>query len=155
LSVSSDANLGAASGGLSFDGGTLQNTSAFTTGRAITLAAGGGAFNTAADLTASGVISGPGALAKFGAGGLTLNGTNSYTGSTTVGSGALIVNGSIASSSLLTVSPAGLIGGTGLLPSTTINGGVLAPGNSIGTLTVQGNFTQNGGTYRVELSPTA
>ena len=49
LAVSSDANLGAAAGGLTFNGGTLANTSAFTTGRAITLAAGGGTFNTAAD----------------------------------------------------------------------------------------------------------
>jgi outer membrane autotransporter protein len=117
------------------------------------LAAGGGAFNTAADLTATGVISGPGALAKFGAGTLTLAGTNSYTGGTTVNGGALIVNGSIAASSGLTVNPGSLVGGTGTLPTTTINGGTLAPGNSIGTITVQGTFTQNGGAYQLELTP--
>ena len=65
------------------------------------------------------------------------------------------MNGSIASSSLLSVDPGGSIGGTGTLPSTAINAGLLAPGNSIGTLSVQGNFTQNGGTYQVELSPSA
>ena len=63
------------------------------------------------------------------------------------------MNGSIAASSLLTVGPNGLVGGTGTLPATTINGGTLSPGNSIGTLTVQGNFVQNGGTYQVEVNP--
>ena len=29
---------------------------------------------------------------------------------------------------------------------------MLAPGNSIGTLTVNGNFAQNGGTYQVEVN---
>ena len=32
----------------------------------------------------------------------------------------------------------------------TSNGGILAPGNSIGTMTVNGNLVQNGGTYSVE-----
>ena len=32
------------------------------------------------------------------------------------------------------------------------DGGTLAPGNSIGTLTVNGNFAQNGGTYVVEVN---
>lgn len=43
--------------------------------------------------TASGVISGGGNLAKTGAGSLTLTNTNTYTGSTTVSGGKLIVNG--------------------------------------------------------------
>ena len=47
LSVSADANLGAASGGLAFDGGMLQNTAAFTTARSIALGADGGTFATA------------------------------------------------------------------------------------------------------------
>ena len=40
--------------------------------------------------------------------------------------------------------------------TTIISGGALAPGNSIGTLTVNGSLTFNGGaTYAVEVSPTA
>ena len=123
--------------------------------RGITLGPGGGSFFTPGGVTlsAGGVISGPGALTLAGGGTLSLGGINSYTGATNVNAGTLVVNGSIASSSLLSVDPAGSVGGTGTLPSTTINGGTLAPGNSIGTITVQGNFTQNGGTYQVELSP--
>ena len=155
LAISSDGNLGAPSGGLTLNGGELLLTTSFATGRAITLGRAGGSFFTPGGVTlsASGVISGPGALTLVGGGTLSLGGINTYTGSTTVNVGALVVNGSIASSSLLSVDPAGSVSGTGTLPSTAINGGMLAPGNSIGTLTVQGNFTQNGGTYQVELAP--
>ena len=31
-----------------------------------------------------------------------------------------------------------------------VNGGIVAPGNSIGTLTVNGTFSADGGTYQVE-----
>ena len=49
----------------------------------------------------------------------------------------------------------GTIGGNGILPSTTINGGTLAPGNSIGTLTIQGNLVlTSAAAYIVEVSPT-
>jgi outer membrane autotransporter protein len=48
-----------------------------------------------------------------------------------------------------------LVGGTGTLPSTTING-TLSPGNSIGTITVNGNLGFGpGGSYLVEVSPSA
>ena len=41
------------------------------------------------------------------------------------------------------------------MPSTTINGGTLAPGNSIGTLTIQGNLVlTSAAAYIVEVSPT-
>ena len=96
-----------------------------------------------------------GSLIKTGAGTLTLTGTNIYTGATTVSAGALIVNGSIASSSGLTVDAGATVGGAGALPTTTING-TLSPGGSIGTITVNGNLAFGaGGQYAVELSPTA
>ena len=50
----------------------------------------------------------------------------------TVNGGTLSVNGSIASSSLTTVNAGGTLGGNGTVGNTTINGGTLAPGNSIG-----------------------
>jgi fibronectin-binding autotransporter adhesin len=109
-------------------------------------------FNQTGSGTYAGIMSGSGGITLQGGGVLNLTGTGTYSGATTVVGGTLIVNGSIASSSLLSVDPAGVVGGTGPLPSTTINGGTLAPGDSIGTITVQGNFTQNGGTYQVELN---
>lgn len=97
-----------------------------------------------------------GALVKTGTGTLTLTGNNTYTGTTTVNAGGLIVNGSIASSSLLTIN-GGFVGGNGTLPSTVVaNGGTLAPGNSIDTITVSGNLTfASSGVYQVEISPAA
>ncbi|WP_198023996.1 autotransporter outer membrane beta-barrel domain-containing protein [Mesorhizobium sp. LNHC221B00] len=92
LSVAADNNLGAAAGALTLSGGTLRNTAAFGSARDVGLLAGGGTFDTAADLTLSGAISGAGSLAKTGAGTLTLTGTNSYGGNTLVGAGTLVGN---------------------------------------------------------------
>ncbi|TIN91954.1 MAG: autotransporter outer membrane beta-barrel domain-containing protein [Mesorhizobium sp.] len=92
LSVAADNNLGAAAGALTLSGGTLRNTAAFGSARGVILSAAGGTFDTAADLTLSGAISGAGSLAKTGAGTLTLTGTNSYGGNTLVGAGTLVGN---------------------------------------------------------------
>ncbi|MEZ2329159.1 beta strand repeat-containing protein [Mesorhizobium sp. RCC_202] len=92
LSVSADTNLGAASGGLTFNGGGLQTTSAFTSSRNVTLT-GNGTFQTDADLGLTGVISGSGLFTKTGAGTLTLSGNNSYTGGTRILGGTLEAEG--------------------------------------------------------------
>jgi outer membrane autotransporter protein len=89
LQVSADANLGATSGGLSLDGGTLRTTGNFTSARNVVINAGGGTFQADADLSWSGVISGGGALTKAGNGTLVLTGTNTYAGGTTVTAGVL------------------------------------------------------------------
>ncbi|MBE1206449.1 autotransporter-associated beta strand repeat-containing protein [Aminobacter carboxidus] len=89
LSISSDGNLGAASGGLTFVGGILTNTAAMTTARDIELRLAGGTFDTQANLTASGTISGQGKLTKTGSETLTLTGTNSYAGGTRISAGTL------------------------------------------------------------------
>jgi hypothetical protein len=49
----------------------------------------------------------------------------------------------------------GTLGGNGTVASTTVNnGGTLAPGNSIGTITINGNLVFGAGAiYRVEVSP--
>ena len=98
-------------------------------------------FNQSADGSYNGVMSGSGIMNKYGAGTLTLTGTHTYTGSTTVSAGKLAVNGSIAGSSVHVESDATLAG-TGSVGRTTIAPrGIHAPGNSIGTQTVSGNYT--------------
>jgi autotransporter-associated beta strand protein len=95
-----------------------------------------------------------GSLVKVGTGTLTLSGTNTYTGATTVNAGTLIVNGSIASSPV-TVNAGAMLAGTGTVGATTImSGGTFAPGNSPGTMTVQGNLAfQSGALYLVQVTP--
>jgi outer membrane autotransporter protein len=123
LAVSSDANLGAASGGLTFGGGTVQSTATFTSNRGVTLNAGGGTFSTnaATTLTLGGVISGVGGLTKSGGGTLTLTATNTYQGNTTITAGTLAVSSDV-----------NLGSATGIL---NLRGG--------GTLQFLANFTSN------------
>jgi hypothetical protein len=77
----------------------------------------------------------------------------------TVNDGSLIVNGSIAASSLTTVNDGATLGGNGVVGRTLINaGGSLAPGPSGlgGTLTVAGNLAfQSGAAYVVAVTPSA
>ncbi|MBZ7926575.1 autotransporter-associated beta strand repeat-containing protein [Ensifer adhaerens] len=93
LSVSRDANLGAASGGVSFAGGALATTASFDTARSIELTQAG-RFDVAAgtELGLTGRLSGSGDLIKQGAGTLRFdNGANAYT-NTLVAAGTLIGN---------------------------------------------------------------
>lgn len=92
LQISSDANLGAAAGGLAIDGGTLRNTAATVSARAVTLGQNGATFDAPADLDLSGNIDGAGALIKTGVGTLTLDGNNSYAGGTAINGGSVSVS---------------------------------------------------------------
>ncbi len=92
LRVSADVNLGDAAGGLTFNGGTLNSTASFASARAANLIEDAVIDTDAATtLTLGGVLSGPGALIKTGAGTLNLTGANSYSGGTTITAGALRV----------------------------------------------------------------
>ncbi|NYT66257.1 autotransporter domain-containing protein [Alcaligenaceae bacterium] len=100
-------------------------------------------------------ISGTGGMAKAGAGTLTMTGQNSYQGATDITGGKLVVNGSIASSQLLTVGTDAALGGSGTVGDTVMYGR-MAPGNSVGTLTVAGDYTQlPGSVFELELGADA
>lgn len=112
-----------------------------------------------ADFNPCGCAPGPGALEKVGTGTLTLSGTNSYTGTTTVFGGVLDVEGTIASSSLTTVNAKASLTGAGFVGNTDIaGGGIFLPGNGTpGTfMTVAGNLAfQSGALYLVQLNSVA
>ena len=102
--------------------------------------------------TISGNITGGGTFSHDpnGTGGTTnLTGNNNYTGATTVGNGAvastLLVNGSLGNTTV-TVNNLATLGGTGTIAGAVnvLAGGILAPGNSPGTITT-GNLTLNAG----------
>ena len=68
--------------------------------------------------------------------------------------GTLSVNGVI--NGLVTVNAGGTLGGTGTIDNVFVNGGALAPGNSIGTLNVANSLTFSAASsYMVEISGTS
>lgn len=91
ISISEDSNLGAASGALTFDGGTLHIRDDVSSARGVILNSGGGTIDTnqSYTLALTGVISGAGGLTKISDGTLVLSGANTYTGGTMVSSGTL------------------------------------------------------------------
>lgn len=102
-------------------------------------------------VTASGVISGTAALTKIGSGTLTLNNSNTYTGTTTVNAGSLRVDGTLATAAAaVTVNSTASLTGSGTINRPVTVNGTIAPGNGVGTLTT-GAVTING-TYACEVS---
>lgn len=81
-------------------------------------------------------ISGAGGLIKRGEGRLELTGHNTYAGGTSIVGGTLAVNGSLTSG--VSVWQQGTLRGTGLISSSLFSAGTVMPGNSPGTLFVNG-----------------
>jgi autotransporter-associated beta strand protein len=121
------------------------------TGGGIVLGNGTLTMGDGSNTTLAAVISGAGGVIKQGGGILNLTGANTYTGPTSVMAGTLAVNGSLAGN--VTVGAAGTLGGNGTIAGLVTNNGTIAPGNSIGLLTVNGSFVQSAGSiYQVELN---
>ena len=119
LSIASDSNLGTyttgTTGTLTFNGGTLQLASGFTTlngSRKVVLSSIGYIDTSISAGTIAGTITGGGALTVAGGNALTITHVNSYTGGTTISGSTLL----IGNASTLTLG-----GGT-----ITFNGGTLA-----------------------------
>lgn len=176
IQVFSSGSLGTGPGALTFNGGTLEISGLFSSSQPVVLNSSGGTIQVDSNEVGvlTGNITGAGGLTTEGPGTLFLSGVNSYLGATTVTSGNLVLEstGSITASSQVTVgssfatflvdgtvsSPVlvefgGLLGGTGTVGNTIVNG-ILSPGNSIGTIHGT-SFTFNpGSTFLVEINNT-
>ena len=120
------------------------------------LGGGGAATFDVSALGAAAQYQGFSAFNKVGNSAWTLTGTGSYASDIHVNGGALIVNGNITSASNLVVNAGGTLGGNGTVGNTLLNGGILSPGNSIGTIAVQGSLVFTAAsTYLVQVSSSA
>jgi autotransporter-associated beta strand protein len=106
-------------------------------------------FNHSGNGTYVGVISGPATVAKSGSGTLTLSQANDYTGLTSVTGGRLDVDGSLTAG--VDVGAGAVLGGTGSIGGPVTVSGTVAPGKSIGTLTVDSITFAPGSTFAVEV----
>jgi trimeric autotransporter adhesin len=165
LSSDSNANrtiLNAVTVGGNVTLGDAANNGKLTFSADVDLVGSARTLTTASAINFDGVVSN-GGINKAGAGTLTLGGTSTYTGATTVEGGTLLVStgGSIAQSSLTTVTTGttltangtvgavavntgGTLNGAGTVGTTTV-AGTLTPGNSPGVLNVNGNLTMASG----------
>jgi autotransporter-associated beta strand protein len=133
------------SGALALD---LSSGSTFSNN--VALSAGGASFKAVQSgaNTVAGVLSGTGAFSQLGTGVTILDNTNTYAGATTIASGALQVDGSLAKGSAVSVAAAAALTGAGSIGGTVTvaSGGTLSPGDPSGpgTLTI-GNLVLNAG----------
>jgi autotransporter-associated beta strand protein len=115
-------------------------------------------INQTTDGTYAGIIYGLGIFNKTGAAKLTLSGNSTLLdGVTNLSAGELHLTSSGVLGGDLNMT-AGVLSGLGIIGNpddmATISGGIIRPGNSIGTLTFGGSFTQTAGEYEVELNST-
>lgn len=140
------------SGGTTITGGTLRGSAtSFGSGAILNNAAL--VIDQGSDAQFANAINGSGRFTKTGAGSLNLTGNSALSGPTTIAAGRLAVNGSLANSAV-TIESGATLGGNGTIGRLNVlAGGIVAPGNSIGTLTVNGNVTfAPGSIYQVEVN---
>jgi trimeric autotransporter adhesin len=113
--------------------------------------------NAGAELVLSGAITGSAGLTTQGAGVLDLTAANTYTGTTEVAAGTLLVDGSQAGSPV-TIASGATLGGVGTVGSITASGGTVSPGDTgpglltdSGELTLQADASSNNSVFAVQL----
>jgi len=151
---------------ITFSGGTnaleLQSGStitgsvvAFSTADTFRL---GGAANSSFDVSTIGPSAqyqGFGVFEKVGASAWTLTGTNTAVLPWSINAGSLLVNGTLANSTM-TANNGGTLGGTGVAGAATVNaGGTFAPGNGTpgSSMTVASLALVSGAVYMVQVNP--
>jgi autotransporter-associated beta strand protein len=116
-----------------------------TVPRTLTLAGANAGNNTIASVISNSDKGGVVNIAKTGAGRWVLTGNNTYTGTTTVSAGTLLINGANSGGGAVSVAAGATLGGTGSITGALTVNGTVAPGAGAGALTVTGAATFNGG----------
>lgn len=128
------------------------------TGGTINISGGSLTTDQGSNTTYSGTVAGSGGFTKAGTGALILDGNSAgFTGTTTVSGGTLEVGDASHPNAVLggtvNVGSGGALGGHGTITGSVANAGATAPGGSIGTLTVGGNYTfASGATLQQEVA---
>jgi autotransporter-associated beta strand protein len=148
LQVGNAGALGASTGDLVVNGGTLDLNAFNPTVRSLSgaggvisnLASGASLLTTRSALDSvfagslqDGAAGKPLALTKQGTGTLNLTGTNTYSGLTTVLAGTVLVNGSLGTASTVTIASGATLGGTGAVGGSATINGTHRPGTGAGT----------------------
>lgn len=146
------------SGDTTFNGMVLSHTSGAGAVRSVAFEKQGSSSLTLAGVVGKQTLSAGVANADVAitvtAGTLALSAVNStLTGPTVVNGGTLVINGTHPSGATVTVNSGGTLGGTGIISGTltVAAGGTVAPGASIGQLTV-GSTPSLGGTLLMEIN---
>lgn len=152
--VITNAGLIEGANGLAIDMGAGDDTLNIRTGSVIKGTVDGGAGKDTITLSGTGTFAGAQnfEFLDLQSGNWTLTGAQSYADGVSIESGTLSVDGTLDAT--MNVAAGAILNGNGTLGSLSV-AGTIAPGHSIGTLTIDGDYTQlAGSTYQVEIDPT-
>lgn len=129
----------------------FQPGSSLSVYNTLTVTSGNFTVNGNAQMKGPGTTVVPGTFTKLGNGLLGIFNKLFVNGTAVIRNGGLAVNNMLTASQLL-VNQGAWLKGSGIISGDVVNDGTTAPGNSPGTLTVAGNFTQgSGGELQIEL----
>ncbi len=139
-------------GGTLISAGTLQGNSTSLQGNITDNA--NLVFDQTLTGTYAGSISGTGTLVKQGVGTLTFSSANTIGGTTSVNAGKLVIDNTFGGAGTMSVAAGAALGGIGTISKDTTINGILAPGDSIGTIHFVGNvILASGSLLENELNP--
>jgi len=151
LEAGSDAALGAATGAVQFHGGTLRVGDGFESARAFAVGSEGGRLETSGSVRHTGTLTGSAPFNRVGNDAFEFAGNGSgYSGLFSAGGGHFKLSGVLGGT--LDIAAGTTLSGNGRANDLRI-AGRLAPGNSIGALTADGDIAfLPGSTFEVEVA---